>query len=619
MKHYHKVISVLALLCGFVFITSTSVLAASAELTIDSDQIGVGEAVQLSVAINGASSAAHPKINAPDGISIQSAGSSNQFQFINGTFSSQLSYNYSVVGLKPGRYTLGPIEIKAGNKTLRTNSVVLTVTSSASPQGNSVSPAGQGRTDTDQRATGSSPLSLILNVPKTTIYQGEIVPITIKLLSGRVSLNEVTYPNLSQSDFVFGQMEKPLETEEIIQGEAYKVVEFHTTLTPVKTGSIFLGPVSLNCNIIVKTQDSDGMFDDFFPNYQKQSVQVKSKRVLLHILPLPVAGKPANFSGGIGQFQLKVAATPETVNQGDPVTVKLDISGKGNFQAVNAPVLQNPSGFKVYDPQRKNGAEQKEDISFEQILIPVDAKIRQIGPYIFSYFNPVAGKYQQIVTPAIPLSVKVTQGYNESSSGVENSDHSEHFGRDLVFIKDSPGKLRLVKERLYYQSWFWLIQLIPLIGLLVALFYCRYRKLLASDNPAARSIRAGSFARKQLEKANQSLSAGKSEELLEELHQIIRNYLAQKYNLNAAGMTGDVTDILRNQGVTETILQKIKDFFAQYDFYRFTGAAIPKNDAEQMWADINWIIENLNHSTSQTILNNGCASPAVDWKGARNQ
>ncbi len=618
MKHYLKIISVLAILSGLVFLMSTSAMAASAELTLDSDQIGVGEAVQLTVAINGAASAGRPKINAPDGISIQYAGASNQFQIINGAFSSQLSYNFSVAGLKPGRYTLGPIEIAAGNKKLRTNSVVLTVTGSASTRGNSAPAIGQDRIDTVQGLAGSNPLTLSLSLPKTTIYQGEVVPVTIKLLARGVSLNEVTYPNLSQSDFVFGKMDKPLQTEETINGEPYKVVEFHTTLTPVKTGALSLGPVTLNCNIIVKSRDSDSFFDDFFPNYEKQSVQVKSKKVSLSILPLPAAGKPANFSGGIGQFQLNVTATPATVNQGDPLTAKLALSGKGNFQAVNAPALQNSSGFKVYDPQRKNSTDQNGGVIFEQVLIPVDAKIKQIGPYVFSYFNPAAGKYQQIVTSAIPLSVKANPEFNKSSAGMEISGQDQHFGRDLVFIKDSPGKLRLVKERFYYHPWFWILQLIPLIGLFAAYLYSRHRKLLESDTPAARSIRAANFAKKQLENASRTLSAGTLDQLLDELHLIIRNYLAQKYNLNAAGMTGDVTDTLKEQEVAESTLQKIKDFFVKYDFYRFTGATITKDDAHQMWENINQIIEDLNHSSGKANLN-GYATPALDWKGARNR
>ncbi len=625
MKHSMKISIGIALLLGMMFIAAMPAMAASATITLDSEEIGVGEAVQLTVAVSGASSAGRPKINAPDGLSVQYTGTSNQIQIINGAFSSQLSYSYLVAGLKPGRYTIGPIEITGGNKKLRTHSVILTVTGTSASGGNSggISPAlrGQNRPDTEGdgegEPAGNNPLTLSLILPKTTLYQGETVPVTIKLLAGNVSLNEVSYPNLNPSDFIFGKLDKPLQTEEIIHGEPYKAVEFHTTMTPVKTGTIFLGPVSLNCNIIVKSRDNDDFFGDFFPNYQRQSVQVKSKKIQLHILPLPSTGKPAGFSGGVGQFQLKAAATPQTVNQGDPLTVKIVLSGTGNLQAVNAPVLQNSNGFKVYDPLRKSTTGPKNgEVSFEQVLIPFNAQVKQIGPYVFSYFNPVAGKYQQISTPAIPVTVKANPAFNESP-GMGNPGPSERFGRDLVFIKDSPGKLRLIKERFYYQPWFWILQLLPLLGLGASFFHHKQRKLLQSDTPSARAIRAANFAKKQLENAGRTLATGNSERLLDELHLIIRNYLAEKYNLNSAGMTGDVVDYLKGQAISESTLQRIKDFFALYDFYRFTGAKITGDDTKKMWGEFLQMIEDLNHSGKENM--NGNATPVIEWKGVQKQ
>ncbi len=625
MKLSMKISIGIALLLGMMFIVGMPAMAASATITLDSEEIGVGEAVQLTVAVSGASSAERPKINGPDGLSVQYTGTSNQIQIINGAFSSQLSYNYLVAGLKPGRYTIGPIEITAGNNKLRTHSVILTVTGTSASGGNSggIPPAlrGQNRPDTDGdgegEPEGNDPLTLSLSLPKTTLYQGETVPITVKLLAGNVSLNEVSYPNLNPSDFIFGKLDKPLQTEKIIHGVPYKAVEFHTTMTPVKTGNIFLGPVSLNCNIIVKSRDHDDFFGDYFPNYQRQSVQVKSKRIQLHILPLPATGKPAGFSGGIGQFQLKAAATPQMVNQGDPLTVKLVLSGTGNLQAVNAPVLQNSNGFKVYDPQRKSTTGPSNgEVSFEQVLIPFNAQVKQIGPYVFSYFNPVAGKYQQISTPAIPVTVKANPAFNESP-GMGNPGPSERFGRDLVFIKDSPGKLRLIKERFYYQPWFWILQLFPLLGLGACFFHHKQRKLLQSDTPSARAIRAANFAKKQLEHAGRALATGNSERLLDELHLIIRNYLAEKYNLNAAGMTGDVVDYLKGQEISESSLQKIKDFFAKYDFYRFTGTKMTGDDTKKMWEEFLQMIEDLNHSGKENM--NGNATPVIEGKGVQKQ
>lgn len=601
MKYYQKVLLFFSLCCGMLFLISIPTMAAaSANITLDTDEIGVGEAAQLSINVQGASSVAQPQIIVPGGLSIQSAGNSRQFQIINGAFSSQLSYNYQVVPLKPGHYTLGPFEISTGKKKLRTNSLILTVTGSATGSSNN---STTNSTVQEREPVGNNQLSLVLNLPKTTLYQGEVIPLTLKLLVGGVSVDEVSYPDLNQSQFVFGKMDKPLKTQEIVNGIPYKVLEFHTTLTPVKTGTISLGPVPINCSVIVRNRDDDSFFGDFFPSYEKQSLQVKSKRLTLNILPIPETGRPTNFSGGIGQFQLKVTAAPLNVSQGDPVTVKMTISGKGNIQSINAPTLQNTEGLKVYDPQRKGITTQYENggvVSFEQVLIPSDTKLKQIDPYHFSYFDPSKGTYQQLIAPAIPLSVKANPSFNETPIA-DSLDQGENLGRDLVFIKDSPGNLRLIVNRPYYHAWFWLLQLLPLFGLLGALYYRNYQKMLQSDTPTARTIRAGNRAKRELDKARLKLSNGQANDLLNDLHLIIRNFLAQKYNLSAAGMTDDVVDTLRNEKITETTLRQISDFFAKYDFYRFTGAHITKEDAQKIWDNVNQIIIDLNQKNNNNF------------------
>jgi hypothetical protein len=592
MKNHAKTGLILSLCCGLLLLAGPVMAAAAAELTIDSDQIAVGEAAQLTITIHGSTAADRPRLNPPGGLSIESAGTSNQIQLINGAFSSQLCFNYSVVALKPGQYTIGPFDIKAGNKTLHTNSLVLTVSGSAAGNNHS-QPAGP---DEEQDDTDSRQLSLMLDMPKTTLYQGETVPVTIKLLVAGISVEGVSYPSLGQSEFVLGKMAEPVKTQEVVNGIAYKALEFHTTLTPVKTGNIALGPAAINCNIVVRGRESDSFFGDVFPSLERRSVQIKSKKIPIRILPLPAAGKPADFSGGIGQFQLKVSASPGAVTQGDPVTVKMALSGKGNIQVVNAPVLKNQDGFKVYDTQRKSVNAQDGNsgaVSFEQVLIPVDGKIKQIASYHFSYFDPAKGFYQQITAPPIPLAVKANPDFNNGIVS-DHPDRGQQLGRDLVFIKNSPGNLRLAKERLYYQVWFWILQLLPLIGLFITLYYHHYIKMLQSDTPEARSLRAGNRAQTQLDKAKDKLNSGKTDELLEELHSIIRTYLAQKYNLAAAGMTVDVVESLKNEGIDANVLQQIGDFFTKYDFYRFTGAGISSDDAGQMLQNIAHIIDELN-------------------------
>src|ERR1700679_2660026 len=98
------------------------------------------------------------------------------------------------------------------------------------------------------------------------------------------------------------------------------------------------------------------------------------KAVELTVKPLPVAGRPADFAGAVGNFELSADGSPKRVKMGDPVTMKIKVSGQGNFDRVTAPVLKEPDGWRSYPPS--NTFQGDDDIAtrgtkiFEMAVIP---------------------------------------------------------------------------------------------------------------------------------------------------------------------------------------------------------------------------------------------------------
>ena len=164
----------------------------------------------------------------------------------------------------------------------------------------------------------------------------------------------------------------------------------------------------------------------------------------LEVVPLPAAGQPADFSGGVGQFTLEATANPQEVEAGEPVTVTLTVKGTGNFATLSAPVLRNPDGFKIYDAQKKAAGESgEEQVVFEQVLIPLSANVDRIGPYELSYFDPETGKYKTARSEVIPLTVTPGSEPAGTAAFTRPGRGTPVYGRDLVFIKGTPGRLRL--------------------------------------------------------------------------------------------------------------------------------------------------------------------------------
>jgi hypothetical protein len=569
--------------------TGTIAYALSAEIIVDRDSLAVGDSLQLQVSVAGSATATPPRFKAVNGLQIVYHGPSTSVQIINGRVSAATTFNYSALATQTGTYTLGPLTVKAGGKIIKTNRVQVTVTAAATPPVPAQPPqSGTEQTDPDLSGSVDSQLRkrlfITMDLPRTGFYVGETVKTAIRLYIGRIEIQDVHYPTIKAADGCQVEIGKPAESRRNLNGIPFKVVEFPTTISFIKTGQFRLGPATLECNALVQRRSSsDSFFDNFFNDYEQypQSLASKSFEVTIKALPPP----PAGFSGGIGRFKLAVTATPSEVLAGDPITVQATVTGQGNLAVIGAPTLGNASGLKVYDAQRKTAKKEAgsgNKTVFEQIIFPLKTQVTAIGPYSLVYFDPKQGRYQTARAAAIPVKVKPNPNFNLSAAGKPVDSGSSQLGQGLVYIKDSPGRLRRQNAAVNRQLWFWLLQMLPLLALGGAFYYRRYQEQQNSDTPLARALRADRHAGKALGQITKLLENGAYDEYLDELHRVFREYLAAKFHLPAGGITGAVTSQLAAADVADATLQNIAAFFEQYDQYRFTGTKPTKADAERL-------------------------------------
>ena len=555
-------------------------LAATATATLNSNEAVAGESVELTISLNGARFGTHPQLPKIKGIEIESAGRSTQIQIINGKMSSAEIYSYALTPVQAGQYQIGPFRIRSGNQTLTTNVVNLSVTNNNSNNSNNSQTTNP---DISERDTEKY-LFLKIKPSRNTLYLGEKIPLTIKLYVRKgVGVDGYSNPTINQSAVTIEPLAEPSETEEIIDGALYQVLDFSTTLSPVQVGQVNLGPFIMKCNVMVRDSDSDSLIDQFLGSSQKELISLKSNTVSLKILPLP-AGQPASFSGAVGRFQLNATVSPPEVLQGDPVTVKLTLSGSGNLQTAGAPILTGETDFKTYPIQRKKTTQQgdEQQFYFEQILIPLKSGQKNIPSYRFSYFDPELNKYQELNTPILPITVKANPNFRIDSVLENSNSNSEKLGNDLVYIKDQLGTLKLKNSHLYQQPWFWFMQLLPFFAMLAAFGYRHYQKILVADTPWSRAQRANTQAEKELVKLQTMLKNQEYQKIPEATQQVVRKYLGEKYKLTTAGMTSEVTKELTKLAVPAKKLQLVKDFFESYNLLSFTGIAIDQSAAEKL-------------------------------------
>ena len=557
----------------------TPVFAQSAHLSLEATEIAVGGSTEMRIIVENVSTASSPEIGEIDGLKIRSRGVSQQMQIINGQVSRTTTYSYLISGLKPGEYRLGPFTVKAGRQNLTTSALTLKVVEQATT--GPATPADEGSVQPVAGDPLDGQLFLRLALPKRQYYTGEKVRAQIKLYVGEIALQSLHYPQLNQAEVLVEGMEQPAKSREIINGQSFQVFTFSPELTMIKTGEFTLGPVQVDCSILVRNHPFPSFFEEFFA--EERPLQVQSNTLDLEVLALPVTGRPADFSGAVGQFELEVSASPTEVLQGDPITLKMIITGQGNLSLASAPVITGLEQFKVYDPQKDfllTTDPSQEKVVFEQIVLPLEASITALGPFTFCYFEPATAQYQRLTVPALPITVRENPDFQRTTSLLIGRETGEELGQDLVFIKNHPGHLRQRSEIFYRQSWFWLLQIIPLLFFLTIYTYRRYKQKQEADTPAARSARAYRQANKALQSASQRLAAaGPSPSLLDELNQLLREYLGVTYNYVAAAITANIADELRTKIDDQLLLAMIKEFFAHYDYYKFTGATFDRHAA----------------------------------------
>ncbi len=472
----------------------------SVTAVLNSSEAALGETVQLEIRINGARGAEAPEEIFVDGLEIHRTGSSQRIEMNNLKLTSSTIYDYTVMPLKAGTFTIPPQTIRVGNNTLRTPALTLNVADSS---GRSSGPSSAGRSARDTQATSANNMVFAeLIVPSKTAYVGETVPVQIRMgFDPRVRPRLIEPPEITGQGFTAQKLQQAGENTETIGGRLYEVVTYKTAIAAARAGKFEIGPVKAKAQVVVPRRpsaprarprspfdllDQDDPFSDpFFSNPfsqlgERREVEIKSESVALEVKPLP-PNAPPSFSGAIGNFTMATEAKPKTVQVGDPITVTTTISGRGNFDRVNAPVVEDERGWHKYPPSSKFKQDDEVGISgtktFETVLSPNEKK-QGLPLLAFSYFDPVKGQYVTLHSEPISIDVQggaaVAQNAGAGQPGAtppataapRPAVPATTKPQDILYQLTDPPKKTDSFVPIYTRKVFWAAQLIPLLGLI---------------------------------------------------------------------------------------------------------------------------------------------------------
>ena len=571
---------IVALVLPHLLVNGSLALAQNSHVTIkleiDREKITINDALNLRITLTGP----YQKLPAPDlgrlrDFDIERQNQSQKLSIINGVMQASTVFNLVLLPKRTGTFELGPASVQVDDMTYTSNSATVIVVDAA-------------------RATESGEkgkdIFLTASVSKDEAYVGEQITLMIKFYHAIKLISQPNYTPPRTTDF-WSKMITPQKTYfENHNGRRYRVTEISTALFPTRSGDLEIGRASLEVSAASKSSQRrrDPFFNFGFGSLfdRGETHNLRSRPIKVKVNPLPTKGKPDNFTGAVGRYSMSASVDQREVEVNSPVSVTFKIEGEGNIMVLPKPEIPELSDFRVYSGSSsenvtENGALQGGQKIFEEIFIPKREGELTIPAIKLTYFDPKTSLYSTARTRPITLTVKPSKQALASDIPIDARTGATIGSamRNIRYIKTEMSDLNPVGALLIFKKSFIILNFLPILAIVGALFYRRRNDKLSSDVAYARSRFAGKSALKRLKEARKFASVKTSERFFGEIRAAVLSFVADKLNISPHSLSLDrLTETLREAGFDAQEAKSCCDLITRADFARYAGGEVTLND-----------------------------------------
>jgi hypothetical protein len=305
-------------------------------------------------------------------------------------------------------------------------------------------------------------------------------------------------PTLKGSDFTFNNLSKqPERREETIDGGAFILLTWHSALAAVKPGDFELSaeaPLTVKMSTLsaadraVASRLAYPLLQSMYSGIAPKDMTIESSPLQLKVLPLPLEGQPDKFSGAVGEFRVSSDVAPASVAAGEPLTLRLHISGAGNFDRVDSTMFDHLDHWKTYPAKSSftpgDAVGNEGEKVFEQPLIAAQPGEQSIPGLEFDYFNPNTRQYAHVQTPEIKVTVAASLASGLSLNSVSATGAAAGLRPDHRLPQGSVSELR----PLYFRALFLMIPTTLALLLAGSWFVVRPNPARATSKAAKRVL-----------------------------------------------------------------------------------------------------------------------------------
>ena len=506
--------------------------------------------------------------------------SESSFQMVNGhtSSSSSITYTYTLYAAKSGVYNIPAAHARVGGKQISSRPAKVTVVGSAQGRGNnSPNMHEDDNYQPHMKAAGSAisgrDLFIKVSANKKKVYEQEPILLTYKVYT-LVDLTQLEgkMPELTG----FHTQEIPLPQQksfhiERVNGKPYRTVTWSQyVMYPQMTGKMEIPSITFK-GIVVQQNRSVDPFEAFFnggSGYVEVKRNIVAPSIKIDVLPLP--HKPANFSGGVGKFNISAQLNKNELKAGDPLSLRIVVGGIGNLKLIKQPVVNFPKDWDKYDPKvtdktklTSNGLEG--NMIYDILAVPRNQGHYTIPPVELTYYDTSLNQYKTIKTQS--FEIEVAKGDGSRSSVV---DYSKDQPKDIKDIKKGEAELHSVDNFFFGSVGYLMSLLIPFAAFVALLVIFRKRAIDNADLVKMKGKKANKIATKRLRQANKLMLAGKTNEFYDEVLRALWGYVGDKLNMPAEKLSREnISEKLQSHNVDDNTISKFLSAIDDCEMMRF--------------------------------------------------
>jgi len=549
-----------------------SMAGVSLTLHLDRSEATLADTVTMVVKISGTRSGnIRPVLHGLEEFTVGEGGTSSRVEIINGRVNAGIDYTYFLQPKKVGRFELGPAEIQVEGKVLTSNIATLEVKAPAQRSG-----ADRG------------PLFLEAEVSTHDLFVEEQCIYTLKLYR-RIRVRDPSLSLPKVEHIVFKQLGEPIEYQSTYGGLDYRVLEIRYALLPAKEGDYVLGPSTMQMTVLQADNRSPfGRFfnDPFFSFSPGRPQTLTTQPLELKVHPLPEEGKPADFSGLVGDFRMESKLEPSGVRAGESATLTVSVTGRGNANRIPDLKIPEMNHTKIYADQPV--LEMKEDEKglggtkvMKWALVPERPGKIEVPSLRLSFFDAQRGEYRVLNTPSYTLSVLPGEkeavvastslpGSRDTKAGPVKQEIKE-LGKDILPIHTGIKDLSVSNRAFMKGPAFYLALLGPFSLYMMAFCALKLRKRSPALLNRSRSRNASKELIKQCRRGG--LSAN-------HLMDAVKDYMNNRFNLSIGALTADeAAKVFERHGVRVETAEKMRSLIRKLEDAVYTGKGEERTEA----------------------------------------